>query len=145
METLVFPIEVRESDAGPVLRGVVLQEGRASGGGRAESFSPLSVIWPHDGLKLLSEHHGAELARAVPTRDADGSLRIATPATPAILEAFETRKYFSVEFHAISEIRTKAGVREITCALVQAAALVSSPEYVQAVAEIRSKRRRVWR
>ena len=141
----VVPVELRESDGGPMLRGTVLQEGRAAQGGRAESFSPLSVVWPSDGIALLSEHRGAELARAVPTRDADGSLRIETPATQPILEAYETRKFFSVEFHAISEVRTKGGVREITRALVDAAALVSSPEYSQATAEIRDRnRRKVW-
>ena len=144
METLHCPVEVRESETGPLLRGTVLQEGRAAQGGRAESFAPLSVVWPSDGLKILSEHRGSELARAVPTRDADGSLRIETPATPAILEAYATRKYFSVEFHAISEVRTAGGVREITRALVDAAAMVASPEYKQASAEIRSTRRRFW-
>ena len=144
METLNCSIEIREAKDGPRLHGVVLQEGRAAQGGRAESFSPLSVVWPSDGIALLSEHRGAELGRAVPTRDADGSLRIETPATPAILEAYETRKFFSVEFHAISEVRTKAGVREITRALVEAAAMVSSPEYSQAIAEVRARQRRVW-
>ena len=140
----VVPVEVREADDGPMIRGVVLQEGRAAKGGRAELFSPFSVIWPVNGIALLGEHHGAELARAVPTRDADGSLRIETRATPAILEAYATRKFFSVEFHAISEVRTKAGVREITRALVDAAALVSSPEYSQATAEIRARNRRKY-
>ena len=136
----VVPIEVREADDGPMLKGTILQEGRASAGGRLESFSPFSVVWPSDGIKLLAEHRGAELAHAVPTRGSDGSLRISTPATPAILEAFETRKFFSVEFRAISEVRTTAGAREITRALVDAAALVSSPEYSQATAEIRARR-----
>ena len=140
----VVPVELREAADGPLLRGVVLQEGRAAQGGRAEVFAPLSVVWPSDGIALLAEHRGSELARAVPTRDADGSLRIETPATPAILEAFATRKYFSVEFHAIQEVRTKGGVREITRALVDAAAMVSSPEYKQASAEIRARQRRVW-
>ena len=101
-------------------------------------------MWPATGIALLGEHRGAELARAVPAREADGSLRIETPATPAILAAFATRKFFSVEFHAISEVRTKAGVREITRALVEAAAMVESPEYQQATAEVRERRRRVW-
>ena len=140
----VVPVELREADEGPMLRGTVLQEGRAAHGGRAEVFAPLSVVWPSDGINLLSGHRGAELARAVPTRDADGSPRIETPATPAILEAYATRKFFSVEFHAISEVRTKAGVREITRALVDAAALVSSPEYSQATAEIRARNRRKY-
>ena len=146
METLHCSVEIREAKDkdGKTLIGTVLQEGRAAQGGRAESFAPLSVVWPSDGLKILSEHRGSELARAVPTRDADGSLRIETPATPAILEAYASRKFFSVEFHAISEVRTKGGVREITRALVDAAAMVASPEYTQATAEVRSTRRRVW-
>ena len=140
----VVPVELREADEGPMLRGIVLQEGRASQGGRAEVFAPLSVVWPSDGIALLGEHRGAALAHAVPVREVDGSLRIETQATPAILEAFATRKYFSVEFHAISEVRTKGGVREITRALVDAAAMVSSPEYSQATAEVRARQRRVW-
>ena len=140
----VVPVELREASEGPMLRGVVLQEGRAAHGGRAEVFSPLSVLWPPDGLAVLAEHRGAELARAVPTRDADGSLRIETPATPAILAAYETRRYFSVEFHALQEVRTAGGVREIQRALVESAALVSSPEYSQATAEVRTRQRRVW-
>ena len=140
----VVPVELREADEGPLLRGTVLQEGRAAQGGRAESFAPLSVVWPSSGIALLGEHRGAALAHAVPVREADGSLRIETPATPAILDAYKTRKFFSVEFHAISEVRTKAGVREITRALVDAAAMVSSPEYSQATAEVRSTQRRVW-
>ena len=127
----VVPVELRESDGGPTLHGTVLQEGRAAQGGRAELFIPFSAVWPSDGIALLGEHRGVELARAVPTRAADGSLRIETPATPAILEAYATRKFFSVEFHAISEVRTAGGVREITRALVESAAMVSSPEYVQ--------------
>ena len=140
----VCPVEIREADAGPLLSGTILQEGRAAQGGRAELFSPFSVVWPSDGIAVLGEHYGSELARAVPTREADGSLRIETPATPAILAAFATRKFFSVEFHPISEVRTAGGVREITRALVDGAALVSSPEYPNVKAEIRATRRRVW-
>ena len=102
------------------------------------------MVWPSTGIALLAEHRGAVLAHAVPVRGADGSLNIETPATPAILAAHATRKYFSVEFHAISEVRTKAGVREITRALVESAALVIQAEYSQATAEIRSANRRVW-
>ena len=145
-ETLqyIVPVEVREADDGPKLRGTILQEGRAAQGGRAEVFAPGSVIWASDGIALLGEHRGAELARAVPTRDADGSLRIETPATPAILAAYKTRRYFSVEFHALREVRTAGGVREIQRALVDGAALVKSPEYPNAKAEVRASRRRVW-
>lgn len=147
METLSCPIEIRESKTGPMLHGVVLQEGRAAQGGRAEVFAPLSVVWSADppGIALLDEHRGSELSRAVPTRDKDGSLRIETPATPAILKAYETRRYFSVEFHSLREVQTAGGVREIQLALLEAAAMVSDPEYKQAFAEVRARaHRRVW-
>ena len=77
----VVPVEVRDADDGPLLTGTILQEGRAAQGGRAESFSPFSVVWPHDGIALRGEHRGSELARVVPTRDPDGSLRVETRAT----------------------------------------------------------------
>ena len=140
----VVPVEVREADDGPMLRGVMLQEGRAAAGGRSELFAPLSVVWPSDGIALRGEHRGAEIGRAVPTRDADGSLRIETRATPAILTAYATRKYFSIEFVSLREVRTAGGVREIQRALVDAAALVPNPEYPGVRAEVRAQRRRVW-
>ena len=141
----VVPVELRDADDGPRLAGTVLQEGRASAGGRAEVFAPLSVLWPSDGIKLLSEHFGTVLARAVPTRDADGSLRIETPATPEIRAAYETRRYFSIEFQSLKEVKTLGGVREIQRAFMESAALVADPEYVQATAEIRARSsRRVW-
>ena len=137
----IVAAEVREADEGPMLRGMILQEGRAASGGRAEVFSPLSVIWPADGIAILGKHRAQfELGRAVPTRDVDGSLRVETRATPALLAAYETRKYFSVEFRALEQITTSAGVREITRALVDAAALVSNPEYPNVRAEVRACR-----
>ena len=141
----VVPVEVREAAAGPMLRGVILQEGRAASGGLAEVFAPMSVVWPSDGIALLGEHRAqVELGRAVPTRDADGSLRIETRATPAIIAAYATRKYFSIEFQSLREIRTAGGVRELQLAFIDAAALVPNPEYPNVRAEVRSKRRRVW-
>ena len=76
----VVPVEVvrrRRSDV--AWRG--LARGPRAHGGRAEVFAPFSVVWPSDGIALRGEHRGLELARAVPTRDADGSLRIETRAT----------------------------------------------------------------
>ena len=46
-------------------------------------------------------------------------------------------EYLSVEFHALREVRTQGGVREIQKAIVLAAAMVKTPEYNQAVAELR--------
>ena len=137
----VVPIEVREADDGPMLKGTILQEGRAAHGRRAEVFAPFSVMWPTNGISILGEHRAqVALGRAVPIRGADGSLHVETRATPAILEAFETRKYFSIEFVSLREIRTGGGVREIQRALVEAAALVANPEFPDTSAEVRARR-----
>ena len=141
----VVPVELRDADDGPMLRGVVLQEGRAAAGGRAEVFSPFSVVWPHDGISLRGEHRGSELARVVPTRDTDGSLRVETRATPAILDRVRHAASTSLSsFTRWPRSARPGGVREIQRALIEAAALVPNPEYPNVRAEVRSKRRRVW-
>ena len=85
------------------------------------------------------------MTRAIPTREANGEISIATPAPPAIVAAFnEGRKFLSIEFHAVQETRSAAGVREIQLAFLPGAALVADPEYLQTGAELRSKRRRRW-
>ena len=70
-----------------------------------------------------------------------------TPLSPDIIAAWESgKRHLSIEFVALAERRVKAGIREISKALVRAAALVTAPEYDAAVAEIRDqKRRRRWR
>ncbi|MYE00866.1 MAG: hypothetical protein F4Y03_06230 [Alphaproteobacteria bacterium] len=143
-ERVVVACECRASADGPMLRGVVLQEGRAASGGRAELFAPGSVQWPAEGIGILCEHRGAVETMAFPVRESDGRITVAVPATPAIFQAVKGgKRYLSVEFHALAEERTAAGVREIQSALVPRAALVRSPEYKQAAAEVRS-RRKVW-
>ena len=114
MEILHCPVEVRESETGPMLHGVLIQEGRAASV-RAEVFAPLSLIWAQgDGIAIRAEHRGVEVARAIPTREANGEIRIATPATPTIVAAFNAgRKFLSIEFHSLKETRSKSGVREI--------------------------------
>ena len=127
-----------------MLHGVLIQEGRAASV-RAEVFAPLSLVWASDGISIRAKHLGAEDSRAIPTRDSDGSIRIAAPASAAIVAAFnEGRRFLSIEFHAVQETRSKSGVREIQQAFLPGAALVSDPEYVQATAEVRERRRRVW-
>ena len=144
METINCPVEVRESATGPVLRGVLIQEGRAASV-RAEVFAPLSLVWASEGVAIRAEHRGVEVARAIPTREANGEITIETPASAALVAAFnEGRKFLSIEFHAVQETRSAAGVREIQQAFLPGAALVADPEYVQATAEVRSKQRRVW-
>ena len=144
METLHCPVEIREADNGPMLHGVLIQEGRVASV-RPEVFSPGSLVWSSDGVAIRAKHLGAEDSRAIPTREAGGEIRIAAPASAALVAAFnEGRKFLSIEFHALQETLNKAGVREIQQAFIPGVALVESPEYVQATAEVRSKQRRVW-
>ena len=138
-------VEVREAGAdGPMLLATIVQEGRAAGGGRAELFIPLSVIWPVNGIAIRTQHRGPEVGRAIPSRETNGEIRISAKATPEIRKAFEVKQYMSVEFTALAETRTSAGIREIARAYVDAASMTNDPEYTQAIAEIRSRGRRVW-
>ena len=142
-----FEVEVRDSARGRKrLHGVMLTEGRAASGGRAEVFAPGSVSWPAEGIGILTRHYGPVEARAQPVRNTGGELQVAADATPAIREAVEAgRRFMSVEFHALEERTTAGGVREILSAYVTAAALTDSPEYDSSGAEVRHrKRRRLW-
>ena len=125
----VVPVELREADEGPTLHGVVLQEGRAAQGGRAESFAPLSVVWPATGIALLAEHRGTALAHAVPVRDSDGSIRVQPPASAAIVAAFNARAQVSLALNFIrlsEESQKRVGhPRNSTRAFLPAAALGS--------------------
>lgn len=139
----MITVEVRAE--GEDLHGVILQEGRAASGGRAEVFAPGSVTWPADGVRILDEHCGAELTKAFPTRDVEGRIKIRARATEAVRAAVAAgKKFMSIEFRALEERVTKGGVREVLRAYVDAAALVSDPEYDVTAAEVRQARRRVW-
>lgn len=109
-------------------------------------FTPGSLVWPSDGIAILTEHHGRPETRAVPERAPNGEIRIAARATPAVFAAVNAgRRFMSVEFNALEETRTAGGVREIQRAMVSAAALTDSPEYQQARAELRDRDEvRVW-
>ena len=138
-ETFQCSVEVRESETGPMLHGVLIQEGRAASV-RPEVFAPLSLVWSSDGVAIRAAHRGAEVARAIPTREANGEIRIETPASAALVAAFtEGRRFLSIEFHALQESKSAAGVREIQKAYLPGAALVSDPEYKQARAEVRAR------
>ena len=139
-------VEIREADGGERLVGVVLQEGRAASV-RPEVFAPGALVWGADGIAIRTEHRGAEVARAMPTRGADGEIRISAIATPEIRAASASgKRYLSAEFQSLAEIRTAANVREIQRAYISGGALVCSPEYTQARAEVRQRasRRRPW-
>ena len=130
--------EFREE--GGELHGIILQEGRAASGGRAEVFAPGSVTWPADGVGILTEHLGEAETRAFPHRDPMGRIAIRAAATDAIKRAIEAgKRYMSVEFRALDERRTKGGVREILRAYVESAALVDNPEYDATAAELRDQ------
>ena len=143
-----FEVEVRDASRQgyePTLRGTMIQEGRAASGGRREVFVPESVEWPSEGVGILTEHRGAIEARAHPIRQRDGRITLTARATEAIRQAVENGKRFmSVEFRALDERTTRGGVREVLRAFVDAAALVSAPEYDTTTAEVRERRRRVW-
>ena len=144
-----FEVEIREGRPGyePSLRGTMLTEGRAASGGRAEVFAPGSVEWPSEGVAILTEHRGPVEVRGQVVRQRDGKLTLTARATDAIKQAVASgRKWMSVEFRALEERTTAAGVREVLRAFVDAAALTASPEYDTTGAEVRSKRRmrRVW-
>ena len=81
-------------------------------------------------------------------RDADGSASESRPAaTPAILAAYKTRRYFSVEFHSHFQRseRQGGGSRDHPRPCGRRRPMVPNPEYSLGVrAEVRSKRCRVW-
>ena len=144
MDRLTVAIELRESESGPVLHGVILQEGRA-GRQRRELFAPGSVSWPSEGIAIRTAHLGPTEATAIPTREPTGEIRISAPATPAIVAAVKAgRNRMSVEFAPLRETRTESGIREIERAFVDGAALTDRPEYQQTAAELRELAPRKW-
>ena len=125
---------------------MIVQEGRAASV-RNEIFAPGALVWGADGIALRVEHRGREVARAIPTRAPNGEIRISALATPEIRAAFAGgKKFLSAEFQSLSEIRTAGGIRELRRAYISGGALVRTPEYTQAGAEIRQRasRRRPW-
>lgn len=132
-------VEIREAASGRQLHAVILQEGRAASE-RRELFAPGAVLWPSDGIGIQLQHYGPHVAKAFPVRDSEGRISVRVQATRELRDAVEAgRKFMSVEFYALAERQTKGGIREITRALVESAALVTEPEYTQTEAEIRAR------
>ena len=78
--------------------------------------------------------------RAMPSRDKRRRIRVRPKATDGIRAAIRGgKRYMSVEFRALDERTTKAGVREVLRALVEGAALVDRPEYDSTLAEVRGE------
>ena len=144
-------IELRAATDSPGrITGTILEMGRVAGD-RREVFTPGSVQWPSNGLRLLAEHRGRQVMRVQPTVDGseirlDASLPDTALGREVAAEIRAGRKAgLSVEFVSTNEA-TVAGVREIRAALVDAAAVVASPAYDQARVEVRHRtgRRRWW-
>ena len=106
---------------------------------------PGSVVWPAEGIGIGLQHLGAVETRAVPTR-VGNEIRVEADATPKLFAAVNAgAKFMSLEFHSLSEQRTKSGCRELLSALVTGAIVTDDPEYETTAAEVRtSKRRRFW-
>ena len=145
-------IELREDstrESPGRIQGVLIELGRVAGD-RREVFTPGSIRWPANGIRLLAEHRGRMVTRFEPL--VEGSeIRIDHPLPDTTLgrevaaEVRAGRKGgLSVEFYATDEARVQ-GVREVRGALVDAAAVVESPAYQQARVEVRGRRRRrLW-
>lgn len=149
-DTIHCGIELREAvDSPGRIVGTILQVGRVASD-RREVFAPNSVRWPANGIRLLSEHRGRQIMRVDPVMADSGEIRIDAPlpdtsigrATAAEIRSGR-RRSLSVEFYSTSE-STVSGVREITGALIDAAAVVPTGAYSQARVEVRNRRRRVW-
>lgn len=137
----ILQLELRsEAERDPMLRGVLIQEGRASTGGRRELFAPGAIEWPAAGIAVRTKHLGKMEARGQLARGRDGVLNLTAPATPAIVQAYEQGKRFlSVEFVALEDEITAGGVREIRRAFVDGGAMVLKPEYEIAQVEVRNR------
>ena len=144
-------IELRAAADSPGrITGVIVETGRVAAD-RREVFTPGSVQWPSNGIRLLAEHRGRLVMRVQPIVEG-AAIRLDSPLPDTALgrevagEIRSGRKAgLSVEFVATNEA-TVAGVREVRAALVDAAAVVASPAYDQARVEVRHRtgRRRWW-
>ncbi len=135
-------IELRAERTSPGrVTGVLIEMGRVAGD-RREVFTPGSVRFPSNGLRLLAEHRGRMVGRFEPITDGS-QIRIdyQLPDTELGREvAGEIRSGrkagLSVEFFPTEE-STVQGVREVRGALIDAAAVVADPAYKQARVEVR--------
>ena len=149
-------IEVRadETRRGPGrLTGVLITEGEQAGD-RREVFAPGALSWPDTGILLRRQHvREMPIARIVPKRE--GNKIIVDEILPDTLAgrdcAAEVRaglfKGLSIEFVSKKE-SFRAGLRQISAAVLDGAGLVDSPSYSGSLVSVRSKgtgrRSRTW-
>ena len=150
-ESLIVSVELRasETDDSPgTISGQFLPIGRIASD-RREVFTPGSVLFPSDGVKLLISHGGEVIMMFEPIVVEDGyNVEAVLPSSPSGIQAAElvrtgTRSALSVEFRCL-EAEIVSQVREVRSALVEAAALVPSGAYEQARAELRGRELRWW-
>ena len=110
-------------------------------------FTPGSVKYPHEGIKLLRGHNGDEVLTFLPKVEGS-AIRIdeQLPDTNLGRRVRDevrsgSRSALSVEMHVLEE-GTVSNVREVRSALVLAVALVEAGAYSQARAEVRAQERR---
>ena len=147
---IVSGLELREgsTDDSPMLCGLILPVGRIAAD-RKEVFTPGSATFPSGGVRLLLEHQGREVMTFEPVVTSDGyRIEAKLPTTPegvaaADLVRSRKRSALSVEFRAL-EAEIVPQVRDVRSALVEAVALVPSPAYAQARAELRARAPRWW-
>ena len=143
-------IELRAAvDSPGRIVGTLLELGRVASD-RREVFTPGSVAWPANGVRLLAEHRGRQIMRFQPSIEG-AEIRINEKLPDSALArelAAEIRagskSGLSIEFVSTNEA-VVAGVREVRAALVDAAAVVATPAYDQARVEVRQRQgRRFW-
>ena len=147
---IVSGLELREgsTDDSPMLCGLILPVGRIAAD-RKEVFTPDSATFPSGGVRLLLEHQGREVMTFEPVVTSDGyRIEAKLPRSDEGVAAANfvrsgTRSALSIEFRAL-EAEIVSQVREVRSALVEAVALVPSPAYAQARAELRAREVRWW-
>ena len=133
-------VEIREAEGGPQLRGLILTEGRAASGGRAEVHAPGSVTWPQEGIRIQLAHRQPAVAYAVPVGATwAGSRSRRQPPMRFGRQSRVDGDRMSVEFHSLRERTTSGGVREVLRSLVEGAALVREAEFDTTLAEVRQR------
>ena len=139
-------IECRADETSPGrISGVLIEAGRIARD-RQEVFTPGSIRWPHNGLRLLDKHYGNTVMRFHPKEDGAKLLIDEQLPDTAIGRRVAAeirsgqRTDLSIEFFP-SEESNVSGVREVRSALVDAVALnpPGTGIYTQAKAEVRAK------
>ena len=148
---IVSGLELRasETDDSPgTVVGQFLPIGRIASD-RREVFTPGAAMFPSDGVKLLISHGGEVIMMFEPIVVEDGyNVEAVLPSSPSGIQAAELvrtgkRSALSVEFRCL-EAEIVSQVREVRSALVEAVALVPSPAYEQARAELRGRAPLWW-